>query len=86
MNTETIYIEMLGKEIEFEVEFNFTQGCAGVYHLAPEDCYPAEPDEYEVCALYVVRAEQGRRKLYDASYLLDDIKDEVIEILECIIE
>lgn len=85
MNTEIVYIEMLGKEIEFEVEFNFTQGCAGVYHLAPEDCYPAEPDEYEITALNCIGLEQGKRKHYDVSYLLDDLNDEITTLLECVI-
>ena len=85
MNTETIHIEMLGKEIEFEVEFNFTKGTPGVYHLAPEDCYPAEPDEYEITALNCIGLEQGKRKHYDVSYLLDELQDEVIELLECVI-
>lgn len=82
MNTEELQIEILGKEIEFQVEFNFTKGTPGVYHLAPEDCCPAEPDEYEVCALYCVGYEQGKRKLYDASYLLDDLSEAIIEELE----
>ena len=85
MLSEELQIEILGKEIEFQVEFNFTKGKPGVYHLAPEDCYPDEPDEYEVTALYCVGYEQGKRKQYDVSYMLEFINDEVVEILECII-
>ena len=86
MNTEEIQIEVAGVELDFVVEFNFTKGEPAITHLLPEDCCEGSPDEYEVTALYAVGSEQGRRKLYDASYLLDGIKDEVIEILECIIE
>lgn len=85
MNTEEIQIEVAGKELDFVVEFNFTKGTPGVYHLAPEDCYPSEPDEYEVTALYCIGYEQGKRKQYDVSYMLEFINDEVVEILECII-
>jgi hypothetical protein len=34
MLSEELQIEILGKEIEFQVEFNFTKGKPGVYHLA----------------------------------------------------
>lgn len=85
MNTEKIQIEVAGVELDFVVEFNFTKGTPGVYHLAPENCYPAEPDEYEVFALYAIGYEQGKPKQYDVSYMLEFINDEVVEILECII-
>lgn len=84
-NSQEIQIEVAGVELDFVAEFNFTKGAPGVYHLAPENCYPAEPDEYEVTALYCVGYEQGKRKQYDVSYMLEFINDEVVEILECII-
>lgn len=83
--SEEIQIEVAGKELDFVVEFNFTKGEPAITHLLPEDCCEGSPDEYEVTALYCIGYEQGKRKQYDVSYMLEFINDEVIEILECII-
>ena len=84
MNSEKIQIEVAGKDLDFVVEFIFTKGEPAITHLLPEYCCEGSPDELRVTALYCIGYEQGKRKQYDVSYMLEFINEEVVEILECI--
>jgi hypothetical protein len=39
--------------IELDVWFFYTKGTPGVYHLAPENCYPEEPADVEIESVYL---------------------------------
>lgn len=52
MATENIKIDIMGVEFDGYVEFDYTPAVKGVYHLAPEDCYPSEPEEFELTWLF----------------------------------
>lgn len=82
MNTEQINLEIEGKEFECEVSFNFTKGTPGVYHLAPEDCYPSEPDEYEIIELVIFAGELSTCNKHDISFLIEDLTESIEEQLE----
>ena len=51
------------------VEFNFTEGCPAYITGLPENCYPAEPDEYEIVSL-IAYDDVGCE--YDISHLIDN--------------
>ena len=38
-----------GNEIEVDVEFDYTPGDPGQLYGPPEDCWPPEPAEVEIC-------------------------------------
>lgn len=68
-------LELYGNTEDFdcEVEFTFTHGVDGVYHAAPEHCYPSEPAEWKLHSLWVEGIE--------ANYLIKPFNDEIIRQL-----
>ncbi len=53
MNEREIILEINGVEINSRVTFDYTPPVRGVYHLAPENCFPSEPEEFELTGLTV---------------------------------
>ena len=64
-------IEWNGQEIE--VHFYFTKGYAAKLWGAPEDCYPGEPDEWEIESIMYKGVDV--LPLLDADEILDKLKD-----------
>jgi hypothetical protein len=89
MNTEIIKLEIEGKEFECEVEFNFTPGREAVLFSLPENCSPAEPEEWEISVLKIwvtkdVYGDLESFQLVDASFLIEDLGEVIIEKLEAL--
>lgn len=78
MNTEEIQIEILGSEFDFVVEFNSYPGQTEIIREDPNDSQQGYGGEVEVINLYCVGYEQGKRKCYDVSYMIDRIQDKII--------
>lgn len=80
-NLSEITIEILGCECNARVEFEYSPGCVARVDALPEDCYPAEDEEYELLSLKIINDEGGE---ICVSGLLDDdhICELIIEILK----
>ncbi len=51
--TKTVTLDINGSEVEAELSFNYTPEVQGVYNALPEDCFPTEPEEFEIIKLVV---------------------------------
>lgn len=78
MYTEEIQIDILGSEFDFIVEFNFYPGQPQIIREDLNESQQFSSDEIEIINLYCIGYEQGKRKHYDVSYMLDQIKNEII--------
>jgi len=67
-------------------DYTIYPGCKGVYHLAPEDCYPSEPMEVEITKIY--KEEKPTVDLIEEfdSEILDSLTDEIAENCESELE
>lgn len=65
------YIQWNGEELE--IHFSFNKGYEGKIYGAPEDCYPGEPDEWEL--LKVIYEGVDVRPLLDDDDVLDKLKE-----------
>lgn len=81
---QVITIEICGKELEAEAVFKFTPEVPAYIDGLPEDCYPAEPEEWELCKLSL-KDEDGDF-LVDVDELILYIEDELIELLRDALE
>lgn len=48
MSSEYILLDVCGGLVKLEVHFSFRKGFPGKLCGPPEDCYPMEPDEWEL--------------------------------------
>lgn len=83
MYEQEVSFEIGSTEATARVSFNFTKGYPGRYHGLPEDCYPAEPDEWEIIDLYIHREEHGYVKFNE---LIELCEDEILQALEALSE
>lgn len=72
--TKTVTLDINGSEVEAELSFNYTPEVQGVYDALPEDCFPTEPEEYDLLKL---RTEDGD----DCDWMIPYIADNLIEQL-----
>jgi len=71
--TKTVTLDINGSEVEAELSFNYTPEVQGVYDALPEDCFPTEPEEWELLKLVV--------EDNDCSWMLEYIGDSLIDQL-----
>lgn len=71
--TKTVILEINDTEVEAVLTFDYTPEVQGVYDALPEDCFPTEPEEYELIKLVA----EGN----DCSWMLEHIGDSLIEQL-----
>lgn len=69
--TKTVTLDINGSEVHAELSFNYTPEVQGVYDALPEDCFPTEPEEWELLKLVVGED--------DCTWILDHIEDELID-------
>ncbi len=50
-HVENIYIDISSAELEVQVVFDYEPPVEGVYHLAPEDCFPSEEEEIDIVSI-----------------------------------
>ena len=72
--TKTVTLDINGSEVEAELSFNYTPEVQGVYDALPEDCFPTEPEEWDLLKL---RTEDGD----DCDWMIQYIADSLIEQL-----
>ena len=82
--SETIPVQIMGKEFECYVEFEFTKGEPAITHLSPEFCYEGSPDEYSIISFAVIEAKDDRELLHPLDFLIPELKDFIINELELI--
>ncbi len=71
---KTVTLDINGSEVEAELSFNYTPEVQGVYDALPEDCFPTEPEEYDLLKL---KTEDGD----DCDWMIPYIADSLIEQL-----
>lgn len=49
--TKTVTLDINGSEVEAELTFNHTPEIPGVYTALPENCFPTEPEEFDLLNL-----------------------------------
>lgn len=69
--TKTVILDINGSEVEAELTFNHTPEIPGVYTALPENCFPTEPEEWELLKLVVDDN--------DCTWMLGHIEDDLIE-------
>lgn len=52
-DTTFSWVELDGNEVDCRVEFTYYPGDPGRLSGPPEDCYPPEPPEFEICRVLV---------------------------------
>jgi len=82
MNTEIIIVVINEEEFEAEVVFNFIKGEKQITGRAPEFCQEGCGDEYEINDLYILADHNGSKVPYCINFLIDQMKDGIIEQLE----
>jgi hypothetical protein len=74
---KTIELQIYEDSFVCEVEFDFTAGTKGRFYGLPENCYPAEPDEYDITSLIL----RDGKMFYNANFLIsamgEDIEDAI---------
>lgn len=70
MQKTKVILNICDVEIAAEVSFYYTPSVTGVYNLAPENCYPDEPEEFE---LYSLKTERGDDCDWMIPYIADDL-------------
>ena len=78
---EIIELQIGESTFKCEVEFDFTEGCAAKTCGLPEDCYPAEDDEYDVYSLGI---SEDDGVWVDISVLIEAFVGDIEEALEVI--
>ena len=76
--SHTITIEIENSELDLAVDFDFVGGTPAKIDALPEDCYPEEPDEYEIDKAFIVFKDGS----HDVSYLIGDIYESIEDRLE----
>lgn len=66
-----VTLDVNGSEVEAELTFDYTPFSPGFYSGPPGDCYPCEPEEYDLLTLVA----DGN----DCSWLIEHIADDLIE-------
>ncbi|AUR93160.1 hypothetical protein NVP1184A_21 [Vibrio phage 1.184.A._10N.286.49.A5] len=69
--TKTVTLEINGTEVEAMLTFDYTPEVQGVYDALPQDCFPTEPEEWELIKLV---AEDN-----NCSWMLEHIGDNLID-------
>lgn len=82
MNTENIIVVINDEDFEAEVGFNFTKGEPQIIAADPNDSQEGCGDEYEINELYILADHNGSKVPYCINFLIDQMKDEIIEQLE----
>jgi hypothetical protein len=77
MYTETITLEIGSVEVNFIVTFDYTPEIKGVYDALPQDCYPTEPEEFELASIVHLASSRNCDWLIDVAYdqIIEKIKD-----------
>jgi hypothetical protein len=73
---EIVSIEICSKEFEVEVDFDFIPEVPAKLYGLPENCYPAEPEIWEINSL-MLKDHEGVYSI-DICELIDYIEDDVI--------
>lgn len=76
---QVITIEVCGKELEAEVEFDFTPKVPARTSGLPENCWPEEPETWEIYGLFL--KDDSGVFCIGVSGLILYIEDELIELL-----
>jgi hypothetical protein len=71
---KTVTLDINNIEVEATLTFDYTPEVKGVYDALPEDCYPTEPEEWDLLKL---RTEDGD----DCDWMIPYIADSLIEQL-----
>lgn len=82
MNTEQIIVVINDEDFEAEVGFDFTRGENQITDRAPEFCQEGCGDEYEINEFYVLADHNGSKAPYCVNFLIEQMKDGIIEQLE----
>ena len=72
--TKTVTLDINNTEVEAVLTFNHTPEIPGVYTALPENCFPTEPEEWELLNL---ETEDGD----DCDWMIPYIADSLIEQL-----
>lgn len=73
--TKPVTLEVNGNWIDAELTFNYTQFEPGFYSGKPEDCYPCQPEEFDLIKLVA----EGEN---DCTWLIPYIFDDLISQLK----
>lgn len=82
MNTENITVVINDEDFEAEVGFNFTKGEQKIISADPNDSQEGCCDEYEINEIYILADHNGSKVPYCINFLIDQMKDGIIEQLE----
>ena len=73
-HTKAVTIDINNIDVEAIVTFDYTPEVQGVYDALPQDCFPTEPEEYDLLKL---RTEDGD----DCDWMIPYIANSLIEQL-----
>jgi len=74
-----IKIEIMNTEFDAVVEYDYTPAVPAKLDALPEDCYPAEPEEFGINDLTLID-DKGHQ--YDISDLVCLMEDDLIEAIK----
>jgi hypothetical protein len=69
----TIELQIYEDSFMCLVEYSLTAGTKGRLYGLPENCYPAEPDEYDITSMSLM--DDGI--FYDASFLISAMSEDI---------
>ena len=78
--TKTVTLDINGSEVEAELTFNHTPEIPGVYTALPENCFPTEPEEWELLSL---KTENGDNCDWMIPYIAESLIEQLGEEDEC---
>jgi len=74
--TKTVTLDINGSEVEAELTFNHTPEIPGVYTALPENCFPTEPEEWELLSL---KTENGDNCDWMIPYIAESLIEQLGE-------
>jgi len=74
--TKTVTLDINGTEVEAALTFNYTPETKGVYDALPEDCFPTEPEEWDLLKL---ETEDGDDCDWMIPYIAEDLVSQLGE-------
>jgi len=75
--TKTVILNINGTKVEAALTFDYTPEVKGVYDALPQDCFPTEPEEYDLLKL---ETEDGDNCDWMIQYIAEDLVSQLKEI------
>lgn len=77
--TKTVTLDINGSEVEAELKFEYAPEMPGVYTALPENCFPTEPEEFDLLSL---KTEDGDNCDWMIPYIAEDLIEQIKESVD----